>query len=414
MMNVLTLDCETTTYEKGNPFSRRNKLCYVGLKDDEGYDDFKIEYDKDPYGQQLAEIQRRIKKADLIVGFNLKFDLHWIRRYAHTNFMDLSIPVWDCQLGEFILSHQRWPYPDLDEACSRRSLGGKLDTVRTTYWENGIDTPDVPSDHLREYLRNDVLLTESLYEAQRESFNQESPNLYKLFRLQCADLLVLQEMEFNGMYYNTAESLLLAEALDKELEDIDVELKNLVSVDGINWNSDDHVSAVLYGGLLSVPCRVRTERILKSGAIKIGEKNGFRTVELPRLVNPLKGTETLPTKEWSDDRLIQENEGRPKPFFRVFSVGEAVLKNLKAKGKAGKIIALILQRSKLEKLNSTYYRGLPEVIKVKDWPENVIHGQFNQCVAVTGRLSSSNPNQQNFAGEIKTLFYSRNNNNEHS
>jgi DNA polymerase I-like protein with 3'-5' exonuclease and polymerase domains len=411
-MNVLILDCETTTYEKGNPFSRRNKLCYVGLQDEVGYNDFKIEYDKDPYGTQIAEIKQRISNADLIVGFNLKFDLHWIRRYAHTNFLDLSVPVWDCQLAEFLLSHQRWPYPDLDEACSRRGLGNKLDTVRSTYWENGIDTPDVPSDSLREYLRNDVLLTWSLYEAQRKEFEQLDPRLYKLFRLQCADLLVLQEMEFNGMHYDTVESLLLAEKLDKELEEIDADLTALVPVDGINWNSNDHVSVVLYGGILNLPCRVRTERILKNGTVKIGEKNGFRTIELPRLVTPLKGTETLPTKEWSDDELIQQNEGRDKPFCRIFSVGEAILKSLKAKGKAAKIIAIILKRSKLEKLNSTYYRGLPEVIIVKDWPDGVIHGQFNQCVAVTGRLSSSNPNQQNFAGEIKNLFYSRYNKNE--
>ena len=42
-----------------------------------------------------------------------------------------------------------------------------------------------------------------------------------------------------------------------------------------------------------------------------------------------------------------------------------------------------------------------------NWETNVLHGQLNQCVARTGRLSSSKPNLQNFDGEIKQLFGSR-------
>jgi len=47
------------------------------------------------------------------------------------------------------------------------------------------------------------------------------------------------------------------------------------------------------------------------------------------------------------------------------------------------------------------------LIEEQNWKRNMIYGQLNQCVARTGRLSSSKPNLQNFDGEIKTLFYSR-------
>ncbi len=30
-MNTIILDVETTIHANGNPFSERNKLCYVGL-----------------------------------------------------------------------------------------------------------------------------------------------------------------------------------------------------------------------------------------------------------------------------------------------------------------------------------------------------------------------------------------------
>lgn len=405
MTMVLCLDVETTTFQKGNPFSRRNKLCYVGIQEDDDYYDASIEYGNDPYGFKLATIENSISRASLIVGFNLKFDLHWIKNYVAD--VEYSCGVWDCQLAEFILSHQRWPYPDLDESCFRRGLGRKLDVVRTDYWEHGVDTPDVPEGLLRDYLKRDVTLTRQLYELQLTEFQKGDPRLFNLFRLQCADLLILLEMERNGMVYDTERSLELAEQCRITIDDIDQHLNELVDYDVPNWNSTDLQSAVLYGGSFSFPVRVETQRTLKDGSIKLGERNGWQTKEFPRLVEPLERTETKPTSEWSDDDFIQNNRGREKPFFRVFSVGEPVLKSLRGSKGFTRIKGLLLERANLNKLESTYYRGLPEMMEEMDWEPNMIHGQLNQCVAVTGRLSASRPNQQNFSGEIKPLFKSR-------
>ena len=71
------------------------------------------------------------------------------------------------------------------------------------------------------------------------------------------------------------------------------------------------------------------------------------------------------------------------------------------------IVDIILKRSGLIKKVSTYYRGLVSLIKDSNWNPGTIHGQLNQCVARTGRLSSSKPNLQNFDGDIKGLFKSR-------
>jgi DNA polymerase I-like protein with 3'-5' exonuclease and polymerase domains len=68
---------------------------------------------------------------------------------------------------------------------------------------------------------------------------------------------------------------------------------------------------------------------------------------------------------------------------------------------------MLMERSGLEKRRGTYLHGLPEMMKEMDWDENMIHGQLNQVVAVTGRLSSSKPNMQNFDKKISTLFISR-------
>ena len=61
----------------------------------------------------------------------------------------------------------------------------------------------------------------------------------------------------------------------------------------------------------------------------------------------------------------------------------------------------------MQKRMTTYYHGLVKLIDEMKWKKDTIHGQLNQCVAKTGRLSSSKPNLQNFDGEIKTLFTTR-------
>ena len=57
------------------------------------------------------------------------------------------------------------------------------------------------------------------------------------------------------------------------------------------------------------------------------------------------------------------------------------------------IIPAILEYRKYAKLNSTYAIGLKKYIQ----DDNKIHTEFNQCIAETGRLSSSNPNLQNIS-----------------
>jgi DNA polymerase I-like protein with 3'-5' exonuclease and polymerase domains len=384
-MRELILDVETTISNKGNPFDESNKLCYVGTYDGMAYGLHNIEYDSEPYGSILSNVQTIVDACDLIIGFNIKFDLHWIRRYG-ISFSNKRI--WDCQLVHFILTGQTASYPSLNGVAAYYDLGSKLDVVSTEYWKNGIDTPDIPEDILTEYLQGDLDLTYQVYLKQREELDKASPQLRRLVSLHNQDLLVLQEMEYNGLVFDEAKCTELGEELTVQIKRLDELLYDYHQTDGFNSNSTEHLSALLYGGTIVFK---RREVI---GVFKTGTRAGQdkeRWVDYPivfeKIVNPIKGSE-----------LAKEG---------FYSTDEQTLKSLKGSKKAKELVELLLRRATLEKRLSTYYEGLVKLRKEMKWDEGKLHGQLNQCVARTGRLSSSRPNLQNFDGEIKELFRSR-------
>lgn len=379
---ITIFDTETTTSNKGNPFDTSNKLCYVGLRTTNNNYLFDVEY-SDSTCDTVA-MQDILTETALLVGFNIKFDLHWIKNYG-INFS--NIRIWDCQLVHFILSNQKDTYPSLNDVAAYYRLGTKLDVVASQYWDMGIDTSLIPKDILEEYLIGDLELTEQVYLKQVEELERR-PHLKRLVSLHNQDLLVLQEMEYNGLLYDHVKSEELADGIDKDIAELDVLLTSYVDCGGFNYNSNDHLSCLLYGGTITLRKR-EAIGLFKTGkrAGEVKEKWVEYGVDFPRLIKPLKGSELAKDGYWSTD--------------------EQTLRSLRGSKKAMEIIELLLKRAELAKRVSTYYRGLLKLQDTMKWKKGFIYGQLNQCVARTGRLSSSKPNLQNFDGEIKELFPSR-------
>lgn len=274
--------------------------------------------------------------------------------------------IWDCQLAEFILSGQTIRYPSLESVSQSYNLGGKERVIESEYWDKGIDTDNIPPEILSRYCKRDIELTYQIYLRQKERF-AENPKLLRLFKLQCEDLLVLLEMEANGQVYDEQLCDKRSQEIEREITTIKGSLSSFYPDIPINFGSGDQLSVFLYGG--SIPYEV-TEHV---GFYKNG-KPKYKKVEkqhvLPRLVEPIKGS-------------ALKKEG----FFKT---DEGTLRKLKG-ANAKKFVGPLLRLAELDKLNSTYYKGLPEKARELNWPEGMVHGQFNQCVAATGRLSSSNP-----------------------
>ena len=100
-----------------------NKLVVVGVRD------IAAKSDTLYWDQHYEGLQEQLDSSKLIIGFNIKFDLHWLRRVG-INIDLLKHKIWDCQLAEFILEGQSKPYPSLNQACGKYSVPLKLDIVK--------------------------------------------------------------------------------------------------------------------------------------------------------------------------------------------------------------------------------------------------------------------------------------------
>lgn len=383
----LVYDVETTTKHRGNPYCPSNFLVSYSFRtESEGCS---FHYFNEP--DFTTALKDGLSKATLLIGVNLKFDIAWARRYNAV--IPKGCRVWDCQLAEFILSGQTNSFASMESLCERYSIPGKEDAV-AQYWAQGIDTPDIPVEVLKEYGNGDVERTWRIYQAQLND-PRMTPELHRLILLDGLDLLVLQKMEQAGLKYDKERSVAEADRLRKELVECDSFLLDLASTP-INLDSGRQLSAFLYGGSWDEDVYEPVTRVYKSGPRKGTEytQNRFvetKTTTLSGFFKPLRNSELA---ESTDER-------------KVWSTAEPILKQLNARSKLQRsIIEKLLRRAELAKLIDTYFTKLPQLIDEMEWGEYV-HGQYNQVVARTGRLSSSKPNMQNNPSEVDRMFVSR-------
>jgi DNA polymerase I-like protein with 3'-5' exonuclease and polymerase domains len=368
--SYLVIDSENTTWSKGDAQDQRNRNVCWSYKEGSR-----------PSGctSDIKVVEELLQRASIIIGFHLAYDLEWLWKLGIST---EGKKFYCCQVAEFILNNQTTPYPSLDDVAHKYTGERKLDVVKTEYWDKGINTDEIPWDVLAEYARRDVALTEAVYLKQQELIPAEKQ---KLIGLAMQDMQVLAEMRFNGMRFDRQYAQEQEQRLLREIDELKRGLDLLHSIPSFNWASTHHLSALLYGGQIEEVVKVPAGNF-KSGK-RVGEikfKNEVRVHRLPRRYKPLRDTAMAKDGVWStdEDTLRKLNDGTS-------------------------LIAGILRLRELSKLNGTYFAGIPERAVECHWQTGYIYGQFNQCVAATGRLSSSKPNLQNIPSEALKMFTSR-------
>jgi len=389
---LLFADVETTTKNKGHPFNPNNRLISYAYCSSNGPCIFK--YYRDP--DYLLGAREAFREATCYINFACKFDIHWFRNAGIL--LPLTCKIWDCQLAEFVLNNQKGAYGSLDDALATYGLESKSDKVKE-YWTAGISTEDIPVAVLEEYNVRDVVQIKALFHMQQALMSEKQKALvYALGE----DLRTLADAEFNGIKWDSNAANKKLEALSTKMADINQQLVSYlppISYGRFNWDSGDCVSALLYGGTLSFLYSIPEDSVYQSGPNK-GQpytKNRWydESVVFPKRFTPLEKTEVKKTKD------------NPSASTRFYQVDDPTLAQLKTRSSENKeLIRLLRERSKLLKI-AEMIESINKKRAELNWQDDLLHAQFNQNVAITGRLSSSNPNMQNTPAEIDELLVSR-------
>lgn len=394
--NILFFDVETSIFNKGNYADPRNFLVSYSLLSRQ--DGLRFVYYTDP--DFLSILRHSLGMASLVVGFAVKFDLHWALNHG----IEVTCPVYDLQLAEFIYSGQELAYDSLDAALERYGLPLKKDLVKE-YWDAGISTEHIPIAVVEEYNNHDVVSNKSLFEVQQQLLSDKQK---RLVLLEGEDLKALVAAEHAGILFDTARATAKLVEDTEQLAVIERSL-NACLPDNIpkgvnngtlfNWDSGDHLSALLYGGVISFDYAISEEATYKSGA-KAGQpytrNRWFSTdVTFTQRFKPIEGTEVKKTKE------------KPGSKVHFYQTDSPTLSQLKTRDHTSKkLLELLAERSDKTKVKEMI-ESIMNKMAEKNWQNNYIHAQYNQNVVVTGRLSSSQPNLQNTPPEVDELLISR-------
>lgn len=387
---LLFADVETTTLNKGHPFNPNNFLvsyALIGNCSRFGY------YTEPDFVSVLRE---EMGQATCYINFACKFDLHWFRRIGCS--LPLTCKIWDCQLAEFVLNNQKGAYGSLNDALATYGLESKSDKVKE-YWDAGVSTEKIPVPILEEYNVRDVAQTQSLYHMQQAVMSEKQKALvYALGE----DLQTLADAEYNGIKWDSHAANKKLETLHSQIYAINASLCHYlppINHGNFNWDSGDCVSALLYGGTLNFLYSISEPAVYKSGPNKGTSytKNRWfdEVVVFPKRFTPIENSEVKKTKD---------NPAAPTRFYQTDDTTLAQLKTRSSENK--ELIRLLRERSKLLKV-AEMIESINKKRTELNWQDDMLHAQFNQNVAITGRLSSSNPNMQNTPAEIDQLLVSR-------
>ena len=322
---------------------------------------------------------------EYIVGHNIKFDLLYLKREEEWDEWLKTGLVWDTMIVEYLLSGQQAKFASLDKLSEK--YGGELKDSRIKeYWDNNVDTEDIPEDEIVPYLEGDLKNTEIVFLKQYEK--AKNLGMLPLITSQMEALLAITEMEYNGMRVDMEKLYNMRQEVKRDYDnsrEVLIEAMEKVFIRDPNPDSNDHMSLFFFGGVQKVkedrPCYDDDGKPI---VYKTGKRKGqvkHKKVEVSVSV----GRQITPSKDW---------ESKKRGFWKTNNeVLTYIADNLSA-STAGDWAKKVLEYRELSKDLTTYYDGLAK----HWWPhDGCIHGQLNQCQTDTGRLSSSKPNMQNFS-----------------
>lgn len=394
--DFIVIDTETSIKNRGDfsigdfkasPYHHENVIVALGWKELGSPFTRTLYYKYD----DISEFS--VPKGGTLVGHNIKFDLLYLLREPHWQEWLKTGKVWDTMLSEYILTGQEAKYADLNSLSVKYGGTLKPDKIKE-YWENGVDTEDIPENELTDYLEGDVDNTSLVAEAQMRLAYYN--NMFPLITMEMDALLATTEMEFNGLYFDkelAKEKIWSLSFVMLALETkISTEMNRYLlsmSIFDVLPSSSEQLSACLFGGNYKVTeDKVVTVVDETTGlevpyVYKTGKKKGQVKTKKEIVTYYTAGMELTPKPEW---------EGKKKG---VYSTSEEVLVTLLKENPNTTLIIEVLEHRRLAKDINTYYKGFSQLT----WPDGCIHGKIDHVGTSTSRFNSSSPNLQNLSNK---------------
>lgn len=453
--DVLVLDLETTVQDNNgktdnSPFNRLNKAVgawWLWIRRGEiGPCQRSVwHHNEKPLPDSRDELQNALDQAKLIVAHNAKFDIIWL---LETGFK-INCAIFCSMIGEFIYARGQFLALSLKETAIRRGVTHKKSDLVDDMFKDGIGFEAMPLDTVDEYAEADVISCAEIFIQQIQELQlDENKGLAPVFLLMMDNMQFLAEIERNGIKIDTKALSQVKEDYINEREELIDRLTEIArSVLGdkpFNLNSGQDQCKIVYS-------REVTDRALHTRIFNIGVGSNGKSLPPPRMshnefkasvrastaVVKKKMAECCPTCNGSGKQYKVTKKGVPykkQPKCNMcegsgaiyINTGETAGLKLSPLGpkyasvngfKVDKttIKALITQAeqkgkdlaveylSKLTRLNAvnTYINSFITGIETWVRDDGILHANFNQTVARTARLSSSNPNFQNLPKSAK-------------
>ena len=341
---TLVVDVETNGLDSFGT----NQICGIGVGEpkNDGLTQYYPFRHHDGNNLSSESLQKLISLLNQLVqsyiGYNLKFDLHFLQNEG--------LSVLDKELIDVIVMVRLIEHSDTKElglsATGKRNYGQEAiqyddDTKKVLKANKGWfrDFSKAPADILGEYCQEDVRLTSRIYIDYLKKI--QDSNQQDIFNMECKLTKVLYAMESRGISVDKNYALAVEEQITVRLSEVETEILDISK--RTKWNHDIPTSS-----------KKHTEDEFNISSPKqIGEVFNSMGIESP--VKTLKGQDS-----WNEAALININH---------------------------RMAGLIRQYRTLEKLKSTYILPYMAI--------DTMHTSFCNWGTATGRLSSREPNLQN-------------------
>ena len=442
-----------------SPFNPLNRCVsahwgWIGWDTVEDYQHSIYYHNEYPTPDKPDAFQAALYKAEIVVFHNAKFDVQWLLEMGFV--IPDTLKIYCSMVAEFILQKSRRNPVSLKMSAERRKLKSqKKSDLIDALFKDRIGFEAMPLDTMLEYAEADIHTTGELYLQQQSDFyTDDNKSLVPVCDHMNDMLLFLVEIERNGAYIDLDVLKKVETDFLNEKNELTTRLNQIVEyVMGdtpINLNSQDDMTKVVYsrrvinkhdhkltfnigtneaGKALRPPhmtpkqfntaVRATTTIVYKTDAVSCCDCEGVGTIQKFKTVTKIKLGKKYKVsgdpyknrtrcKTCSGLGAIYQPNGRvaglkmvPESAFDAamggFKTDKETIKRLIAKAEAKDNDYAVEFLTKISRLNAitTYLDSFVAGIEKGTRSDGLLHANFNQCVAATGRLSSSGPNLQN-------------------